>query len=308
MPVIDAIGPTRATYELPPLEGEVHAVVRDMQELAREITLKNYREVFNEAVSNKDTMHSLFDLGYVTLLERAHVEQLYHRTLLRIAKVIEQLDYVPEELEALPKRLADQYVVNFSLFQGMPDHWAIQQLFPIVPLHRLHEAPLREATLVDISCDSDGKIQKFIDLRDVRSTLPVHDLVPGRPYYLGAFLTGAYQDVLGEHPQPVRPHERGARAPRRSGRLAPRALRQRPEGAQGDREHGLRDHRAARLAAGRDPRGGAIRRQAERGRQAGDDRALRRRAGGLHLPRAGLIGGRERPRHDAASRRGGADR
>jgi arginine decarboxylase len=196
MPVIDAIGPTRATYELPPLEGDVHAVVRDMQELAREITLKNYREVFNEAVSNKDTMHSLFDLGYVTLLERAHVEQLYHRTLLRIAKVIEQLDYVPEELEALPKRLADQYVVNFSLFQGMPDHWAIQQLFPIVPLHRLHEPPLREATLVDISCDSDGKIQKFIDLRDVRSTLPVHDLVPGRPYYLGAFLTGAYQDVL----------------------------------------------------------------------------------------------------------------
>jgi arginine decarboxylase len=196
LPVIDAIGPTRATYDLPPLEGEVHAVVRDMQELAREVNLKNYREVFNEAVSNKDTMHSLFDLGYISLLERAHVEQLYHRTLQRIAKVVEQLDYVPEELEALPRRLADQYVVNFSLFQGMPDHWAIQQLFPIVPLHRLHEPPLREATLVDISCDSDGKIQKFIDLRDVRSTLPVHDLQPGRPYYLGAFLTGAYQDVL----------------------------------------------------------------------------------------------------------------
>ena len=196
LPVIDAIGPTRATYELPPLEGEVHAVVRDMQELAKEVNLKNYREVFNEAVSNKDTMHSLFDLGYVTLLERAYVEQLYHRTLLRIAKVVEQMDYVPEELEALPKRLADQYVVNFSLFQGMPDHWAIQQLFPIVPLHRLAEAPTREATLVDISCDSDGKIQKFIDLRDVKATLPVHDLIPGKPYYLGAFLTGAYQDVL----------------------------------------------------------------------------------------------------------------
>ena len=199
LPVIDAIGPTRATYELPPLEGEVHAVVRDMQELARDVNLKNYREVFNEAVSNKDTMHSLFDLGYITLLERAHVEQLYHRTLLRIAKVIEQLDYVPEELEALPKRLADQYVVNFSLFQGMPDHWAIQQLFPIVPLHRLQEEPNREATLVDISCDSDGKIAKFTDLRDVRATLPVHDLVPGRPYYLGAFLTGAYQDVLANN-------------------------------------------------------------------------------------------------------------
>jgi arginine decarboxylase len=199
LPVIDAIGPTRATYELPELTGEIHAVVRDMQELARTVNLKNYREVFNEAVSNKDTMHSLFDLGYVTLLERAHVEQLYHRILVRIAKVIEQLEYVPEELEALPKRLADQYVVNFSLFQGMPDHWAIAQLFPIVPLHRLHERPTRQATLVDISCDSDGKIDKFIDLRDVRSTLPVHDLEPGRPYYLGAFLTGAYQDVLANN-------------------------------------------------------------------------------------------------------------
>lgn len=196
LPVIDAIGPTRATYALPELAGEVHAVVRDMQELARDVNLKNYREVFNEAVSNKDTMHSLFDLGYITLLERAHVEQLYHRILVRIAKVIEQLDYVPEELEALPKRLADQYVVNFSLFQGMPDHWAIAQLFPIMPLHRLDQEPTRQATLVDISCDSDGKIDKFIDLRDVRSTLPVHDLEPGRPYYLGAFLTGAYQDVL----------------------------------------------------------------------------------------------------------------
>jgi arginine decarboxylase len=196
LPVIDAIGPTRATYTLPELVGEVHAVVRDMQELARDVNLKNYREVFNEAVSNKDTMHSLFDLGYITLLERAHVEQLYHRILVRIAKVIEQLDYVPEELEALPKRLADQYVVNFSLFQGMPDHWAIAQLFPIVPLHRLDQEPTRQATLVDISCDSDGKIDKFIDLRDVRSTLPVHDLEPGKPYYLGAFLTGAYQDVL----------------------------------------------------------------------------------------------------------------
>jgi hypothetical protein len=265
----------------------VHAVVRDMQELAREVNLKNYREVFNEAVSNKDTMHSLFDLGYVSLLERAHVEQLYHRTLQRIAKVIEQLDYVPEELEALPKRLADQYVVNFSLFQGMPDHWAIQQLFPIVPLHRLHEPPLREATLVDISCDSDGKIQKFIDLRDVRSTLPVHDLQPGRPYYLGAFLTGAYQDVLANtHNLFGRMNEAHVRLD--GGRLAPGAVRQRPEGAQGDREHGLRDRRAARLAAGRDPRGRALRRQAERRRQARDDRALRRGAGGVHLPRAGL--------------------
>jgi arginine decarboxylase len=196
IPVIDAIGPGRTPLELPPLEGEVHSLVSDMEELVREASIKTYREVYNEAVSNKETMHSLFDLGYLSLLERAHVEQLYHRVLQKIAKVIEQLDYVPEELEALPRRLADTYVCNFSLFQGMPDHWAIKQLFPIVPLTRLDERPRREATLVDVSCDSDGKVERFIDLRDVRDTLPVHELRPGEPYYLGVFLTGAYQDVL----------------------------------------------------------------------------------------------------------------
>ena len=196
MPVIDALGPTRAPLKLPPLEGEAHQLVRDMRELVRSVSIKTYREVYNEAVSNKETMHALFDLGYLTLLERAHIEQLYQQVLSKVAKVIEQLDYVPEELEALPKRLADTYVCNFSLFQGMPDHWAIGQLFPIVPLARLHERPERQATLVDISCDSDGKIQRFIDLRDVRATLSVHELREREPYYLGAFLTGAYQDVL----------------------------------------------------------------------------------------------------------------
>jgi arginine decarboxylase len=199
MPVIDALGPTRTPLELPPLEGEVHQLVRDMRELLGAVSIKTYREVYNEAVSNKETMHSLFDLGYLTLLERAYVEQLYQQVLARVAKVIEQLEYVPEELEALPKRLADTYVCNFSLFQGMPDHWAIGQLFPIVPLARLNERPTRQATLVDISCDSDGKIQRFIDLRDVRATLPVHELRPADPYYLGAFLTGAYQDVLANN-------------------------------------------------------------------------------------------------------------
>jgi arginine decarboxylase len=198
IPVIDAIGPARRPLELPPLEGEVHALVGDMQELEREVSVKTYRDVYNEAVSNKETMHSLFDLGYLTLLERAHFEQLFGRVMTRIAKVVEGLDYVPEELEALPKRLADQYVCNFSLFQGMPDHWAIGQLFPIVPLTRLNELPERNATLVDISCDSDGKIDRFIDLRDVKSTLPVHELRRGESYYLGAFLTGAYQEILGD--------------------------------------------------------------------------------------------------------------
>lgn len=195
-PVVDAIGPTIEQVELPPLTGEAHALVKDMQELDGAITVKTYREVYNEAVSNKETMHSLFDLGYLSLLERARIEQHYNRILTRVAKIVETLDYIPEEFELLPRMLADKYVVNFSLFQSLPDHWAIKALFPIVPLQRLNEKPTRNATLVDISCDSDGKIEKFIDLRDVKTALPVHQLRKGEPYNLGIFLTGAYQDVL----------------------------------------------------------------------------------------------------------------
>ncbi len=196
MPVVDAIGPTREEVRLPPLSDDAHALIGDMLELERGITVKTYREVFNEAVSNKETMHSLFDLGYLSLLERAHFEQSYNRILARVSRVIGDLDYVPDEFETLPRQLADKYVANFSVFQSLPDYWAIKSLFPIVPLTRLAERPTRDATLVDITCDSDGKIDHFIDLRDVKHTLPVHELRRGEPYYLGIFLTGAYQDVL----------------------------------------------------------------------------------------------------------------
>lgn len=195
-PVIDAIGRTRDPVALPPLPEDPHALVGDMEELLGDVTVKTYRQVYNEAVSNKDTMHQLFDLGYLSLVERAHVERLYNRILERIAKVIAGLDYVPEELEDLSTWLADTYVVNFSVFQTLPDHWAIGALFPIMPLARLNERPTRRATLADISCDSDGKITKFIDLRDVAATLPVHEIREDEPYLLGFFLTGAYQDVL----------------------------------------------------------------------------------------------------------------
>lgn len=195
-PVVDVIGRTREPVALPPLPDEPHALVGDMQELLDGITIKTYGQVYNEAVSNKDTMHQLFDLGYLSLVERAHVERLYNRILERIAKVVAGLDYVPDELEELSTWLADTYVANFSVFQTLPDHWAIGALFPIMPLARLNERPTRRATLADISCDSDGKITKFIDLRDVASTIPVHDPHPGEGYLLGLFLTGAYQDVL----------------------------------------------------------------------------------------------------------------
>lgn len=197
IPVIDAVGPLRGKVSLPELTGEVHSLVRDMDALLEDITVKTYREVYNEAVSNKETMHSLFDLGYLTLLERAHIERAYYQILQQVGKVIRSLDYVPEEFETLPQQLADMYVCNFSLFQTLPDNWAIQALFPIAPLSRLNERPTRDTVLVDITCDSDGKIDRFIDLRDIKTTLPLHELNGDDPYYLGIFLTGAYQDVLG---------------------------------------------------------------------------------------------------------------
>ena len=120
IPVIDTIGPTREVVQLPPLQGEIHAVLRDMQDLLKDVHAKNYRESYNEAIGNKDTMHSLFDLGYISLLERAHFEQFFNRLLMKVAKIVEDFDYAPEELEDLPKTLADKYVCNFSLFQSLP--------------------------------------------------------------------------------------------------------------------------------------------------------------------------------------------
>jgi arginine decarboxylase len=111
--------------------------------------------------------------------------------------MVRELDYVPEELQGLEAMLSDTYFCNFSIFQSMPDSWAIKQLFPIVPIHRLNEVPNRRAVLGDITCDSDGKIDQFIDLRDVRNTLQLHPF-NGEPYYLGAFLLGAYQEILGD--------------------------------------------------------------------------------------------------------------
>src|SRR6266513_1122866 len=112
-------------------------------------------------------------------------------------RLTRELDYVPEELHGLKSMLSDTYFCNFSVFQSMPDSWAVDQLFPIMPIHRLNEAPTRRAVLGDITCDSDGKIDQFIDLRDVRSTLELHRF-NGEPYYLGAFLLGAYQEILGD--------------------------------------------------------------------------------------------------------------
>lgn len=195
-PVVDAIGPTRDPVDLPPLPDAPHPLVADMEALLADVGPDAYRRVYNEAVSNKATMHQLFDLGYLGLAERAHVERAYGRILSAIADVVADLDYAPEPFDELPDRLADTYVVNFSLFQTLPDHWALGSPFPVVPLTRLDEPPTRRATLADISCDSDGRIQSFVGRHDVGPTLPVHDVTPGGRYLLGFFLVGGYQDVL----------------------------------------------------------------------------------------------------------------
>ena len=124
-------------------------------------------------------------------------ETLYWAILLKLQKLVQQMDEVPEDLQNLDEQLSSTYFCNFSLFQSIPDSWAIKQLFPVMPIHRLHERPTEHAVLGDITCDSDGKIDQFIDRRDVKRTLPLHTF-NDEPYYLGVFLVGAYQEILGD--------------------------------------------------------------------------------------------------------------
>jgi arginine decarboxylase len=173
-------------------------VVKEMRYLSQNLTSKNLLEHFHDAVQRKEEALSMFKLGFLSLEDKAKVEHIFWNICKVIHKNSAGLKYVPDEVEALGKALADQYLCNFSLFQSMPDHWAVQQLFPIVPIHRHDEEPSRSATLVDITCDSDGKVCKFIDLRDIKDTLQLHVLKQAEPYYLGFFLMGAYQDIMGD--------------------------------------------------------------------------------------------------------------
>ncbi len=173
-------------------------VVKEMRYLSHHLTSKNLLEHFHDALQRKEEALSKFKLGFLSLEDKAKVEYLFWQICKVIHKNAEGLRYVPDDVEALKKHLADQYLCNFSLFQSMPDHWAIQHLFPIVPIHRHDEEPTHNATLVDITCDSDGKVCKFIDLRDIKDTLPLHSFKSTEPYYLGFFLMGAYQDIMGD--------------------------------------------------------------------------------------------------------------
>jgi arginine decarboxylase len=172
-------------------------VIQKLIETWRGVSRKNFQEAYHDALQLKEEGNSLFNVGLLDLRGRARVEQLFWGCCEAILKIIRDLDYVPDDLEGLEKNLADTYYGNFSVFQSMPDHWAVKQLFPILPLHRLNERPTRRGVVADLTCDSDGKIAQFIELRDVKSTLELHPF-DGKPYYLGVFLVGAYQEILGD--------------------------------------------------------------------------------------------------------------
>jgi arginine decarboxylase len=169
----------------------------DLFETYRSINKKNLLETYHDAQQALDSALNLFSLGYLSLEQRSLAENFYWAICRKILKLAGELEYFPEELEGLDGMLSDTYFCNFSLFQSMPDSWAVKQLFPIMPIHRLDEPPTRHAVLGDISCDSDGKVDQFIDRRDVKRTLPLHTFNNGT-YILGAFLLGAYQEILGD--------------------------------------------------------------------------------------------------------------
>ena len=170
----------------------------DLHQTFRNVSAKNLLEGFHDAQGALDSALNLFSLGYLPLTQRSMAENIYWAICRKILKLSKELEYLPEELEGLESMLSDTYFCNFSLFQSMPDSWAIKQLFPVMPIHRLEQTPTHHAVLGDISCDSDGKIDRFIDRRDVKNTLALHEFKGGETYYLGAFLVGAYQEILGD--------------------------------------------------------------------------------------------------------------
>ena len=175
-------------------------VIYELKSLLDGINSKNFREYYHDALDDKDELHTQFNLGLVSLEDRAKGEVLFWEICSKALQFAHAAELHDDEFEALRRILASKYLCNFSLFRSAPDAWAIGQLFPIMPIHKLDETPTDFATLVDVTCDSDGCIKKFVDLKDVKQVLELHDfnaLKPNEPYYLAIFLVGAYQEVMG---------------------------------------------------------------------------------------------------------------
>lgn len=196
--VFNVLGTSDVPREVPePVDENAHLIPRNLYEIYQSITPENYQEVYHDAIQFKEEAVSLFNLGYLGIAERAKTEQLYWACCDKIQAIARQKEYVSDDLEDLEKVMASIYYINLSVFQSVPDSWAINQLFPIMPLNRLDEEPTARGILADITCDSDGKIDQFIDLRDIKPVLELHNLKPGEPYYLALFLGGAYQEIMG---------------------------------------------------------------------------------------------------------------
>ncbi len=183
---------------MPEMQDDFHEYTKYLSEVADNLSLKKLQESYHDAMYYRDELRQLFKHGNISLRERAYAEAVFWGTMRKIAGKLDKLKYVPDEFEGLAAAMASVYYGNFSIFQSLPDAWAIDQLLPIMPLHRLGEEPTEHAIISDITCDCDGVIDKFIDLRDVKRSLLLHPINNGDEYYLGAFLVGAYQETLGD--------------------------------------------------------------------------------------------------------------
>jgi arginine decarboxylase len=199
MLIFNVLGTTGFGEEKIPtvVKDEFEQPLVDLIEAYHAVTKRNALETYHDAQQALDMAMNLFSGGYLPLEQRAHVENLYWAICEKIYKLAQGMDEVPEDLQPLEEMLSDTYFCNFSLFQSIPDSWAIKQLFPVMPIHRLTERPANHAVIGDITCDSDGKMERFVDRRDVKKTIPLHRY-NGQPYFLGVFLVGAYQEILGD--------------------------------------------------------------------------------------------------------------
>jgi arginine decarboxylase len=198
--VVEAFGSIEKGNENHPLEIKETdpKLLSEMIETQKALTKLNRMEVLHDAMQIKEQCQSMFELGLLDLESKAKIETIYWQIAQSVVEHCRGMRYVPDEIKELEIALGDQYLCNFSVFQSLLDHWALGQLFPIMPIHHLDQPPDRNGTLADITCDSDGKVNKFVDLQDVKETLPLHRIQSGEPYYLGFFLMGAYQDIMGD--------------------------------------------------------------------------------------------------------------
>lgn len=198
--VIGEIKPFVSGFDTSKVDGE-HVIVKNMRDILNDSSKNNLQETFNDANDQKEMTLSAFKLGVISLEERAKIETLYWNIIEKLYGFIKEMDDndVPEDLEEVKTKFASQYLCNFSVFQSLADTWAIDQILPVVPISRLNEKPTKTCTIVDITCDSDGKIDNFIGVYEDEKTIQLHELKPNEEYFIGVFLTGAYQDVMGDN-------------------------------------------------------------------------------------------------------------